>query len=476
MRNAVIRKVQIVFCLVAAILIAVLSFFPVLKMQLSNESGTIGKLDTILIHAADITQNDPDLSDEEKDLLIEKLQSISDHIHSSDPEAGTYSLSVWEFIRSIPSTVMLIRYSLSPEIGSFVFPLVDSSYGDILLSLSHYRMQEYGTPHFVQNVPLVPSRINETAMSNTRLFLSMLSAEGFEVYSSREILLIPAIILFVYTLPALQCISFLVATLVIPIALWIRTIKLIVAIIKCKKRQGSVYTVVMENFRVSLLHLSFIVAVCIIMRAQLTLTAFIMLASVPTIWLVNLIASRLKKYTRKERKYLNLMQLYSLIVAGGGILFLLAAFRFNFVGLYEEAILHMYVTDDVDTMFILSLFSLFGIGVLLGSLIAIPRGVIGLLSNAACMSDCDEETGSDFSGKVLVCPILIVITNVIFVYLGKLSLAGDAMRWYSLSVVGAGICVVCGMITLILRRSLLAGYSPKETSLILRGQSSSEED
>ncbi len=473
MRNSIIRKLQLLVSALAVVIIALLSFTPILTVSLeSNLNIYENSLDTVIETALEKEleelYEDSELSSEKKEIAIEKLMNkYKDMIYEiagvnedGDENIDTeLSLSALDIAKSVPDLVMLLQYWVKAI-------AIDSAYE--LANSSPEPNKEAEERYIVLKEELAseidPEAVNINSVRVFRLFLNgfLSSVNVTDMDDETPFKIITVSLLIVFKL------GILIAVFVLfPVAMAFSLAGLVFSLIS-KKR----YNKILKKCKKTIVWMSTLLLAVAVCGAELTEAGTFMLLGAAAAIVVNLLASRFKSYTKREKKFLNVMQLSAIVSAVGIAVFALFLAKADLLSFYTSSKLAEQVSSGQKTKeeITTALAILAGMGALtIAVLQRVFKRTIKLVTRAACMG------GGGGSGFVTAAAgaLLIVVNNYVL-DMFDISLSLVKREALNTAFIGAALALAGAIIFKLLGAVFAHGTTREEKRAVMSGTSINE--
>ncbi len=452
MRNSIIGKLQLLISAAAVVIIAALSFTPILKLGLeSNLTIYENSLDTVIDLAwekeADILEEEYlNLPKEEqearRDEFTAKMEDIMKRYRDMSLEiAGmnkdgekknietTLSLSVIDMAKSAKDTAKLVEYWLKAVTIDTTYELAYKEGGE---GIDEEAAKRYVELRDELAEEIDPSAVNETSVRTFRLFFNgFLSSINLAEMDDDAAFKLASISILV----AFKLIILVAVFVLFPLSMALSVIGLVLGIFSRKK-----YKKVQKKCKRAIVWIATLLLAVVICGAELTWSGTIIILAAAAAVVINLLASRVKSYTEHEKKFLNVMQLSAIVSTVGIAIFAIYLAKADLLSFYTSAELAEQVSAGKETVkeMAMSLGILAGMGAL--TIVVLQRvfkGAMKLITRAACMGG---GGGSGFG--TAVAGAVLLVANYFVMKMLDVSLKSSMSE--AMTMAGIGVAVALG--------------------------------
>ncbi len=479
MKNTLIRNIQILVTIVAILLIAVFSFSPLLSIkQLENDKvdkeimSVVGYASSAELKA--VMSCNGNIED-----MQAKYSAINQYIINK--EDVYVEVAPIDFVKTIPDTVKFIiawinvmNYEVAVEkLNDIDFNDCDQEYYDSCVK----KVEEYSQKlNEIDYEAVNLKSIEQFKLLSTDIIVRLIDTAQSDDYIHRAISL-----LIIATLRVVLLLALLVF---FPLSMVFAVLKLLGIIFT--RNPDVKLGKAMVNANKTFSWLGLILGLLSIWQSQLTSKGRLILIVVGVSIFVNILASRFKTYSHYEIRYLNCMQITSLISLAGIILFAINITKANLVDFWTSEYVESHVLlgsgDEgafTNTMIIIAYFT-----ALLAVLLPfVFKGIISILSRIGCM-DVNRKKAKKVKrkkvGSGIFLGIFIVAINLVIMYMFNIELPEEQGSAFTMACIGIAIALVGKIVMTAIRFTYLSGMSHAEVIAVLsgtpNGSSDSDED
>lgn len=467
MKNKTLNKLQLVLAVVAMLLATILAFCPMLSISLQPNIILGAQLAPVLEAAA---ANEASAAGANQTAVLQKYADIEAGFIDEEVEISHSGASL---IKSLPDTAKVV--------GAWITSVRLKNMQEYILECQRSNPDYSGSNAAVQDLlekkeleeklaGVDYKAVNEASIGNVRLCFSGL----LEMASEGRLELGDGL--------GMQVLGVLFATLVkvviLAITLILFPIKMVLAIVKLllavlSKREGT-YSKVMGQCPIMLGWYGVVLANLAVWGAHFTAVGWLFTVAVVAILAVNVIASRSKSYTPGEKQFLNWMQICALISLVGAVLFAVCIAKADLISFYVSAeasnqiLMGMGKTKESGAPRLLVYLIAMCTSVVL---VFVFRGIMGLLSRAACMNNPKKDVAVGQSLGVITFGALLVIANAIVMGVFDLSLPVGQKGAFAVACVGILIALAGEVLLIVMRNVKMPDVTADEICAVMCGRS-----
>ena len=182
---------------------------------------------------------------------------------------------------------------------------------------------------------------------------------------------------------------------------------------------------------------------------------------------INLLASRLKSYSKEGKRFLNIMQFSALLSLAGVVLFAISLIKADLINFYISIDLLVQVTKDMTdvTEMGIALAVLAGMSALtILTLAFLFKSAMKLVTRAACMGK-----GGGSGMFVAITGLLLLIVNTLVITKYGIELSAEQTSAMTMSFIGIAIVLVGAITYDVLKTALVRNITREETNDIMSG-------
>ncbi len=473
MSQSNLSKIQSFMVALAIVLLTVLSLFSTLKFPLSSGQNVYKTFEDLLATAESIEMQNA--MSYEKDTVDEKYRALRTQLQGESlffSHESPFSVNTIDFSTSLSDTAECLYYwfktvqidSLSNNLEEAQSKLLkeSDSYDAERLKIQIRDLQAELLELSLELSKMDPSIVHEQSISYLRLLLTPVTADEFDI---EQLLISDFSAFLVAALFIIKIVLFALSFIFLPFGLFISALKAIFGVLMCKDQQEKAYTRAMNEFGSVISWVSIYLATAIIWSAKISFLGLLLPVVALGVIAANLLASRLKNYSNRELKYLNLMQLTSFIGFCGGLLFLWKLGDANLLDFYQRELTNFDINASENSMKMLFCIS-FSVYLML-AYIPIFKGLFGKLARCACMEPRQMKAGKSHSHTLSVVGIFTLIGHLIVSSQVEGNLTSSENLAFWLSIFG----IVINIAASILLDFLTDDITPKEINAVHCGRS-----
>ncbi|MBE6674039.1 MAG: hypothetical protein E7596_02910 [Ruminococcaceae bacterium] len=475
MKNTLVRNIQILITVVAIILIAVFSVSPLLSFKQLEHDKVDNEIMTVVGYASKAELKATMSGNGDLEAAQEKYSEIYDYILNEDNKY--VELSPLDFVKTLPDTVKFII----AWVNVMNYDVAVERLND--MSLESYDQAQYDS--CVAKVEEYSKKLDEIDYNA----INLKSIEQFKLLST------DIIVQLIDTVQSGDFVHRVISQLIIATVRVILLLTLLVffpisMIFAVLKILGIIFTrnpdvklgKAMVNANKTFAWLGLILGLLSIWESQLTSKGRLVLIVAGVSILVNIVASRFKSYSHYEIRYLNCMQITSLISLVGVALFAIYVTKANLVSFwtsdYVEASIALNSSDEgafTNAMIVISYFA----ALLALMLPFVFRGIISILSRIGCM-DVNRKKAKKVKrkkvGTGIFLGVFIVAVNFVIMNLFSVELPEEQGTAFTVACVGVAIALIGKVAMTAIRFTYLSGMSHAEAIAVLSGTPSGPSD
>lgn len=477
MKNTLVRNIQILVTSVAILLIAVFSISPLLSIKQLENKKVDNEIMTVVGYASAAELKAVMNGDADINAMQDKYSEINKYIISE--QDGYVDVAPIDFIKTIPDTVKFIvawinvmNYEVALErLNDIDLNDYDQSYYD---SCSQ-KVKEYSQKLEAIDYDAVNLKsIEQFKLLSTDIITQFVDSTQSGDYLHR--------LVSVMIIAVIRVVLLLSLIIFFPISMVFAVLKLL-GILFTRNPDVKIGKAMANTNRV-FAWIGLIFGLLSIWQSQLTSKGRLVLIVVGVTILANIVASRFKSYSRNEVRYLNCMQITSLISLVGIVLFAINITKANLVNFWlsdrVEASLLLQGADEgtfTKTMIVVS----YSAALLAILLPFVFRGIISILSRIGCM-DVNRKKAKKVKrkkvGTGIFLGVFIIAINFAIMYIFNIELPEEQGSSFTLACIGIAIALLGKISMTAIRFTLLAGMSHADAIAVLSGTptGASEED
>ena len=463
--------------MVAALLILILFCAPIINIKLS-ESPVVADLFGDLFQFAILKDvDDADDLDEAEDIK-DDYEDLYEEIFEDE---SYISISAIDFISNLPDTVHAVsswfktleirnlELDISNKIKENPGYYNSDSYRDAMAMVEEYKEELYDDldTDMITEKSLKYSHLVATTMIQTITGGDTEIDEDTFIEMDQDAVLAVGLY-FVFVI--IKYILLLLLLFLAPLLIVIRVIIMPFTLLGKNKDPIKKYNGFMKNYKHVLGWVGLYMTNLLIWSANVAPAGAAMLAVAFISIVLNAIMARFKEYNDREKKYLNYMQLCTLVSMVGSIIFAISLAGANLVGFYTGGDVCAEVFDNADNEIGFTLFFLL---IIVMSFVFLPifKGIIRMFTRVACMGNNSGKKNNDRSYSVAATGIFIIILNIIV--LGIYGLEMDEEQIVSMVLAGVGLVIILGgqILLAYLEVNKIDGLTDEEKQAVLCGHS-----
>lgn len=466
MKNNTLNKLQLVLAAVAMLLATILAFCPMISISLQPNIILGTQLAPVLEAAAD---KEASAAGANQAAVTKKYADIAAGFVDEEVEISHSGVSL---IKSLPDTAKVVSaWITSVKLKNMQEHILHQT-SDPNYSGSNAAVQDLLEKKELEEklAGVDYKAVNEASIGNVRLCFAGL----LEMASEGQLELGDGLgmqVLGVLFATLVKVVILAITLILFPIKMLVVIVKLIFALLS--KREG-VYSRVMGQCPIMLGWYGVVLANLAIWGGHFTVMGWLFTIAVVAVLAVNVIASRSKTYTSGERQFLNWMQLCAMISLVGAVLFAVCIAKADLIG--------FYVSAEASNQILMGMGKAKASGAprLLVYLIAmctsvvlvfVFRGVMGLLSRAACMNNPEKDVAVGQSLGVIVFGVILIIANAIVMGVFDLSLPAGQKGAFAVACVGILIALAGEVLLIVMRNVKMPDLTEQEVHAVMCGHS-----
>ena len=477
MKNTLVRNIQIFVTVVAILLIAVFSISPLLSIKQVENNKVDNEIMTVVGYASSAELKAVMNGNGDMKATQEKYSEINKYIINDE---DTYvEVASIDFVKALPDTV------------KFIIAWVNvMNYEVALDKLNSIDLTDYDQEYYDSCV----NKVNEYSKKLEEIDYEAINLKSIEQFKLLSTDLIVQVIDtaqagdYIHRVASLLIIAVLRVVLLLALLVFF-PLSMVFAVLKLL---GTVFTrnpdvklgKVMVNANKTFSWLGLLLGLLSIWQSQLTSKGRLVLIIAGVSILANIIASRFKSYSYYEIRYLNCMQITSLVSLVGIILFAIYITKANLVSFWtSEAVEARVLLNSADegaftnTMIIIAYFAAF-LAILLPFVF---RGIISILSRIGCM-DVNRKKAKKVKrkkvGTGIFLGVFIIAINFVLMHIFNIELPNEQGSAFTIACVGIIIALIGKIAMTAIRFTYLAGMSHAEVIAVQSGtpNGSTDED
>lgn len=466
MKNSFIGKLQVAICAVAVLAMAYFSFMPLIGVSVESglkvyESSFDTVLEAAMEKELDEIEESTSMSEEAKQKAAEKAAeryiTIARDIAGVDSEGNAtnksklIAFSFIDVIKAFSDTGKLARY--------------------YIMAMSADAMDAETEEHAEYMKQLVdaiePEAVNAESVDLFRLlFNDVASCLNFEAIMNDESA--DGNIVFEFIAQALFAIikaGVLIAVVVIfPIAMLLSCLGFLFVLLSKEK-----YVKVLKKSKKAVVRISCLAVALAVLDAELLPCATAALITAGVVILINLVASRLKSYNKKEKRFLNVMQLSSLISGAGAAVMAVFIARSDIIRSYVGSDLLTQatatMTDENEVMAAIAVFAGMSI-IALAVFTSAVNSALKLITRCACMG---KSGGKGIFSALL--GIGLIALNYFVTDRFDIALTSEQSESLTVALIGCAVIIVGAIIFTVLKGIFVGKIGRAEVRAVMCGTS-----
>ncbi len=485
MKNSIVKKVQLITTFAAAVLIAIFAFFPVLSVRVESGDSVYNAFDGMIEKAMneELEALDKKLENEEVSLteyydemeeIYERYGELALYLMGIDEEGDevgdTYvSVSGIKFLTRIPKLISLLKYYF---VGVGEDTISGATGGTVEADLTE-----------ASDDDVDPDAVTKENIDMFRVFFGgFISALNFEnlsadIEDSGFSVIFKLIGVLMLTLIKLGIL--ISAIVVFPIMTLITAIKLALSMISSENRGKHVF----KKCSTIIIRLAVILTAVVICGAKFTGFGVVILVMAALAVAVNLAASRLKKCTSNQFKYLNIMQPAAVVAIVGAIIFAISFAKANLISFYTSGDVMMQVetaalesADDAESALISAAIGMAVLAIMGSVTVGVLRSVFKTTMKCALHGACMRKGGENAGYMIGISGIAIFVVNKIVMGIYDVTLPSAQSSSMTVALVGAIIALAAGIASTVLRSVFVPDMTAVEMAAVTTGSYAASDD
>lgn len=471
MKNFIIGKLQVIITTVAIVLIAALAFMPLLSIGTDPIEDT--ETFEVVIDAAkdkEIAALGEDAPEADVAAISARYEALKKEVKSTDKsETSKFDVSVIELVKTFPSALEFALYYFQ-AIGldyaesyaeDRVNEQIQGAVGDVEVpeELGGVEVPEADIDLSQQLRDSVdPTVVNSETIGMFRLFFGgFISVSGLDGAGS----IVNTILVILFTV--LKLVLLFSIVVVFPFAMAISLIKLIIAFIMRKTEKKS-----LKYCKSAIVWIGSLLTTLIVWGAEITTYGTLLIVVAAIVVAANLLASRLKSYTKGEAKFLNVMQLSALISVVGIVIFAVKLVEADLINFYLSSDLLaqaeiLYPNDVATVALVLAIFA--GMAALTIVVLGfVFKSIMNLITRSACMG---KKGGTGLFAGIAGLALLIVSKILLSKY--QIVLTAEQDSAVTVAFVGIALTLAGAIVFKVLSHIFLRGVTSAEKNAVMTG-------
>lgn len=471
MKNFIIGKLQLIITTLAIVLIAALAFMPLLSIG-SDPIENTKTFEAVIEAARDkeieaLGENAPEA---DVAAISARYEALKKEVKSTDKnETSKFDVSVIELAKTFPNALEFALYyfqaigldyaesyaedrvndQIQGAVGGVEVP---DGVGDIEVPKAQIDLSR----QLRESVD--PSVVNSETIGMFRLFFGgFISVSGLDGAGS----VVNTILVILFTV--LKLVLLFSIVVIFPIAMAIRLIKLVIALITRKMEKKS-----LKYCKSAIAWIGSLLTAIIVWGANITTYGTLLIVVAAIVVAANLVASRLKSHTKGETKFLNVMQLSALISVVGIVIFAFKLVEADLINFYLSSELLaqvelLYPEDIATVAIVLAIFAAMAALTII-VLRSVFKSVMNLITRSACMG---KKGGTGLFAGIAGLALLIVSEILLSKYQIVLSAEQDSA--VIVAFVGIALTLAGAVTYKVLSHIFLRGVTAAEKNAVLTG-------